>query len=154
MFFSFQTVVIVNTEQPVVLEITWRSNKWSVIRCHEWHPSDMWWHVMTPGGQWHVSPDEALAWWLSAVILEWQQPRPGDQSPLSRWGHYPDHYPHHRHCHLVISCHWYGTKWWASLWFSKLAHDYLQHNLRQTRTKRSLPDMESNELLRNLSVHG
>ena len=103
--------------------------------------------------RWHVSPDETLQWWLSAVILEWQ-PRPGDQSPLSRWGHYPGHYRHHHHCHPVISCHWYGTKWWASLWFSKLVHDYLQHNLRQTRTKRSLPDLESNELFRNLSVHG
>lgn len=46
MFFSLQTVVIVNTEQPVVLEITWRSNKWSVIRLHQWHSvtcGDMWW---------------------------------------------------------------------------------------------------------------
>ena len=149
MFFSLQTVVIDNIEQRVVLEITRRSNKWSVIRCHQWHPSDMWWpHVTCDMSHlMRLCRDDCQLWYWSdhGLVTRLQ---------LHRWGHHLGHYHHHCHCHPVISCHWYGTKWWASLWFSKLAHDYLKHDLRQSWTKRSLPDLESNELFRNLSVHG
>ena len=141
MFFSLQTVVIVNTEQRVVLEITWRSNQWSVIRLHQWHSvtcGDMWW---PRGSSDHsdvspVSPDETRPRWLSAVMLEWAQTT--DQAPQVRTlsGSLS---PSSLSLSPVISCHWYGTKWWPSLWFSKLAQDYLKHNLRQSWTKRSLP---------------
>lgn len=74
-------------------------------------------------------------------MLEW--PQTTDQAP--RWGHQDIIWVIITIIIVIVTCHWYGTKWWASMWFSKLAQDYL---------KTLAPSLESNELFRNLSVHG
>ena len=153
MFFSLQTVVIVNTEQPVVLEITWRSNKWSVIRLHQWHSvtcGDMWWprgssdhsdmsHLMRLGR------DDCQLWCWSDHI-------PLTRLPGEDRGHYLGYYHHHHcHCHLSLIRHKVMSK-----------HVIFKIGPRLSQTqfgtiimnKTLAPSLESNELFRNLSVHG